>query len=193
MVTITPSARDYFSSLLEQQPEGTNLRICIHRPGSPTAEVELAYCPAGKEKHDDERFDCGQFVLFIEINSLPSLQEAMVDFERNAMGGELTIRAPGLKGERPADDAPLPERVNWVLEARINPMVASHGGQVSLVEITSENDVVLQFGGGCQGCGMIDVTLKNGVETTIKQELPEIRSVVDSTDHSKGENPYYAA
>ncbi|MFW6340807.1 MAG: NifU family protein, partial [Wenzhouxiangella sp.] len=156
MVTITPAARDYFSSLLEQQPEGTNLRICIHRPGSPTAEVELAYCPSGHEQAEDERFDCGQFILFIETNSVAALADAMIDFERNAMGGELTIRAPGLKGERPADDAPLVDRVNWVLEARINPMVASHGGLVSLVDITSENDVVLKFGGGCQGCGMID-------------------------------------
>jgi Fe/S biogenesis protein NfuA len=193
MVTITPAARDYFSSLLEQQPAGTNLRICIHRPGSPTAEVDLAYCPAGKEQADDESFDCGQFALFIEKNSVSALADAMIDFETNAMGGELTIRAPGLKGERPADEAPLVERVNWVLEARINPMVASHGGLVSLVEITAENDVVLKFGGGCQGCGMIDVTLKNGVETTMKQELPEVRNVVDATDHTKGDNPYYAA
>ncbi len=193
MVTITPAARDYFSSLLEQQPQGTNLRICIHRPGSPTAEVDLAYCPAGKEHPDDESFDCGAFALFIEKNSISALAEAMIDFETNAMGGELTIRAPGLKGERPADEAPLVERVNWVLEARINPMVASHGGLVSLVEITAENDIVLKFGGGCQGCGMIDVTLKNGVETTMKQELPEVRNVVDATDHTKGDNPYYAA
>lgn len=191
MVTITPAARDYFASLLEQQPEGTNLRIRIERPGSPTAEVELAYCPAGQEEAEDQPIDCGQFSLFVEINSLPVLQEAMIDFERNAMGGELTIRAPGLKGEKPADNAPLAERVGWVLEARINPMVASHGGKVSLVEITAENDVLLKFGGGCHGCGMVDVTLKNGIETTMKQELPEVRSVLDATDHSSGDNPYY--
>ncbi|TVS13034.1 MAG: Fe-S biogenesis protein NfuA [Wenzhouxiangella sp.] len=191
MVTITPAARDYFSSLLEQQPEGTNLRIRIDRPGSPNAEVELAYCPDGGEQATDTAMDCQAFKLFIESESLPVLSEAMIDFESNPMGGELSIRAPGLKGERPADGAPLSERVDWVLEARINPMVASHGGQVSLVQITDENDVVLKFGGGCQGCGMVDVTLKQGIETTMKQEIPEIRNVVDSTDHSSGTNPYY--
>lgn len=191
MVTITPAARDYFASLLEQQPEGTDLRLRIDRPGTPNAEVELAYCPAGGEQAEDEVMDCQAFKLFIESASLGVLADAMIDFESNAMGGELTIRAPGLKGERPADDAPLAERVGWVLEARINPMVASHGGRVSLVEITAENDVVLQFGGGCQGCGMIDVTLKQGVETTMRQEIPEVRSVLDSTDHASGENPYY--
>ncbi len=192
MVTITPAARDYFSSLLEQQPEGTNLRIRIERPGTPNAEVELAYCPEGDEQAADTVMDCQVFKLFIESESLAVLAEAMIDFESNPMGGELSIRAPGLKGERPADGAPLAERVNWVLEARINPMVASHGGQVSLVQITDENDVVLKFGGGCQGCGMVDVTLKQGIETTMKQEIPEIRNVVDSTDHTSGTNPYYS-
>lgn len=192
MVTITPAARDYFSSLLEQQPEGTNLRIRIERPGTPNAEVELAYCPEGGEQAADTIMDCQVFKLFIESESLAVLAEAMIDFESNPMGGELSIRAPGLKGERPADGAPLAERVNWVLEARINPMVASHGGQVSLVQITDENDVVLKFGGGCQGCGMVDVTLKQGIETTMKQEIPEIRNVVDSTDHTSGTNPYYS-
>lgn len=192
MVTITPAARDYFSSLLAQQPEGTHLRIRIERPGSPTAEVELAYCPQGEHQDDDEVLDCQAFKLFIEANSMAALAEAMIDFDANPMGGELTIRAPGLKGDRPADGAPLTERVEWVLEARINPMVASHGGRVSLVRVTEENDVLLRFGGGCQGCGMVDVTLKQGIETTMKQEIPEIRSVMDATDHSSGTNPYYS-
>ena len=192
MVTITPAARDYFSSLLAQQPDGTNLRIRIERPGSPTAEVELAYCPQGEHQGDDQVLDCQAFKLFIEANSMAALAEAMIDFDANPMGGELTIRAPGLKGDKPADGAPLTERVEWVLEARINPMVASHGGRVSLVKVTAENDVLLQFGGGCQGCGMVDVTLKQGIETTMKQEIPEIRSVMDATDHSSGTNPYYS-
>ena len=191
MVTITPAARDYFSALLAQQPEGTHLRIRIQRPGSPTAEVDLAYCPAGEQLEDDEILDCQSFKLYIEANSLVALAEAMIDFEGNSMGGELTIRAPGLKGDKPSQHAPLLERIEWVLEARINPMVASHGGRVSLERVTEENDVLLRFGGGCQGCGMVDVTLKQGIETTMKQEIPEIRSVQDATDHSSGTNPYY--
>lgn len=192
MVTITPAARDYFSSLLAQQPQGTNLRIRIDRPGTPNAEVELAYCPEGEQADDDQVMDCQAFNLFIEANSIQALAEAMIDFDANPMGGELTIRAPGLKGDRPGEAAPLIERVEWVLEARINPMVASHGGRVSLVKVTAENDVLLQFGGGCHGCGMVDVTLKQGIETTMKQEIPEIRSVQDATDHSSGTNPYYS-
>lgn len=192
MVTITPAARDYFFALLAQQPDGTNLRIRIQRPGSPTAEVDLAYCPSGEQLEDDEILDCQSFKLYIEANSMAALSEAMIDFESNSMGGELTIRAPGLKGDKPSEQAPLLERIEWVLEARINPMVASHGGHVSLDRVTEENDVLLRFGGGCQGCGMVDVTLKQGIETTMKQEIPEIRSVQDATDHSSGTNPYYS-
>lgn len=192
MLTVTPSAREYFQGLLDEQPDNTHLRLRVTHPGTPQAEVDLAYCPPGDEQDSDQVIDCGVFVLFVEADSLSVLDGAMIDFERNATGGDLSIRAPGLKGERPGKDAPIEERIAWVLEARINPMVASHGGVVHLVEVTPDHDVVLQFGGGCQGCGMIGVTLKQGVETTIQQEVPEIRAVIDATDHASGENPYYS-
>jgi len=191
MLTITPAARDYFTGLLEQQTDGTNLRLRTVNPGTPRADVELTFCPPGGEKAGDQAMDCQTFTLFVDEPSVASLEGAMIDFETNAMGGELSIRAPGLKGQRPGDDAPLRERVIWVLESRINPMVASHGGSVGLVEVTEDKDVVLQFGGGCHGCGMVDVTLKQGIETTMKQEIPEVRQVIDATDHAQGENPYY--
>ncbi len=191
MLTITPAARDYFAGLLKQQATGTNLRLRTLNAGTPAADVELTFCPPGQEQTEDSAVDCQQFVLYVDQASTQSLDGAMIDFEGNAMGGELSIRAPGLKGQRPDESSPLRERVEWVLEARINPMVASHGGRVGLVELTDQGDVVLQFGGGCHGCGMVDVTLKQGIETTMKQEIPEVRRVIDATDHASGENPYY--
>ena len=74
---------------------------------------------------------------------------------------------------------------------RINPALASHGGEVSLVEVLDDNKAVLQFGGGCQGCSMIDVTLKDGVEKTLIENVPEITGIIDSTDHSHTENAYF--
>jgi Fe/S biogenesis protein NfuA len=192
MLTVTPDARDYFSKLLGDQPEGTQLRLSVNNPGTPSADVMLNFCPPGEEKASDEAVDCGSFTLYVSDGSREALDGAMIDFESNATGGELSIRAPGLKGQKPDDDAPLRERVSWVLESRINPMVASHGGMVSLVEVTDDNDVLLRFGGGCHGCGMVDVTLKQGIETQLRELVPEIRSVRDATDHSTGENPYYA-
>jgi Fe/S biogenesis protein NfuA len=79
-----------------------------------------------------------------------------------------------------------------LLETEINPSLASHGGRVTLVEVTEKMEVVLQFGGGCQGCGMADVTLKQGIEQTLTRNIPEITAVLDSTDHQSGQNPYYA-
>ncbi len=191
MLTVTPAARDYFGKLLEQQPDDTHLRLRVVNSGTPAADVELTYCPRGQQRDDDHVIDCQSFTLYVERESADVLDGAMIDFESTAMGGELNIRAPGLKGQRPSSDAPIQERVSWVLETRINPMVASHGGQVGLVDVTDDNDVVLRFGGGCHGCGMVDVTLKQGIETTLKQEVPEVREVIDATDHETGENPYY--
>ncbi|MBS3742967.1 MAG: NifU family protein [Wenzhouxiangellaceae bacterium] len=192
MLTVTPTARDYFAKLLEEQPEGTQLRLSTRNPGTPAADVTLNFCPMGEQHADDEAVDCGVFTLFVSEESKDALSGAMIDFETNATGGELSIRAPGLKGQAPDDDAPLHERVSWVLESRINPMVASHGGVVSLVDVTDENDVILRFGGGCHGCGMVDVTLRQGIETQLRELVPEIRNVTDGTDHATGENPYYA-
>ena len=77
-----------------------------------------------------------------------------------------------------------------MIETEINPQLASHGGRVSLREVTAEGIVVLQFGGGCHGCGMVDATLRGGVERTLKERVPGVIGVADATDHSTGENPY---
>ena len=90
-----------------------------------------------------------------------------------------------------SDDSPLEDQINYVLHSQINPSLASHGGMVSLIEIVEDNVAVLQFGGGCQGCGMVDVTLKDGVEKTLLETLPQLTAVRDVTDHSVTENAYF--
>jgi Fe/S biogenesis protein NfuA len=83
------------------------------------------------------------------------------------------------------------ERVRYVIESEVNPQLASHGGRVSLREVTADGIVVLQFGGGCHGCGMVDKTLRGGVEQTLKTRVPEVTGVADVTDHDSGNTPYY--
>ena len=90
------------------------------------------------------------------------------------------------------EDLDLKERVQHLLDTSINPGVAGHGGFVRLMDV-QDNVVYLQMGGGCQGCGMADVTLKQGIETMIREELPEVVDIIDVTDHAAGENPYSAA
>ncbi len=86
--------------------------------------------------------------------------------------------------------AELKTRVQELIDSMINPAVAGHGGFVELVDV-QDNRVYLQMGGGCQGCGAADVTLKQGIERLIKEEIPEVAEVLDATDHSAGTNPYY--
>ena len=107
------------------------------------------------------------------------------------MGGQLTIRAPNSKMPQVSDDSPLEDKINYILYNDINPGLAAHGGQVELLELTEDKYAVLRFGGGCQGCSAVDLTLKQGVEKTLKEKIPELQGVRDMTDHSVTENAYY--
>jgi Fe/S biogenesis protein NfuA len=193
MITITETAQNYFTRLIAQQDEeGLGLRISVNQPGTPAASCDLQFCPEGQSMPDDRVVEFSGFRLFVARLSEQWLERAEIDFEEDATGGQLTIKAPGIKGSAPGDEASLEERVNWLLQTEVNPALAAHGGRVALVEITEQKEVVLQFGGGCHGCGMADVTLKQGIEQTLTRNLPEITAVMDATDHQAGKNPYYA-
>ncbi|UZJ45279.1 MULTISPECIES: Fe-S biogenesis protein NfuA [unclassified Marinimicrobium] len=191
-VQITESAQQYLKELLDKQKdsEGVGIRMFVASPGTPQAETCIAYCRPGEEKEDDEIVELTGFKAYFEGRSLPYLEDAKVDYSPDRMGGQLTIRAPNAKMPQVNDDSPLEDRINYVLYNEINPGLASHGGNVSLVEITEDNYAVLRFGGGCQGCGAVEVTLKNGVETTLKEKLPELAGVRDVTDHTDRTNAY---
>lgn len=194
MIEITLPAQKYFQKLLAQQDEsGLGLRISVSQPGTPNASCDLQFCPEGQHREDDLRVEYPSFNLYVALTSEPWLERAQIDFEENATGGQLTIRAPGIKGSEPAAGDAVERRIQWLLDSEVNPALASHGGRVSLVEITRDMEAVLQFGGGCHGCGMVDVTLKQGIEKTLLQKIPEITAVLDATDHRSGKNPYYAA
>lgn len=192
LVTVTDSARDYLAELINKQDvEGMGVRIFVTQPGTKHAETCLAYCPPNEVVPTDEQLDLDKFTLYLDQNSVPFLEEAHVDYAKDQMGGQLTIKAPNAKVPNIDEDAPLPDRVNYVLASEINPGLASHGGDVQLVEIVEESVAVLRFGGGCQGCSAVSLTLKQGVESTLKERVPEISAVRDVTDHSYKENAYY--
>lgn len=192
MVTITESAQGYLKELLEKQDtDGIGIRMFVSNPGTNQAETCIAYCRPGEEVEGDEIVEYEGFKAYFEGRSLPFLKDAKVDYAEDKMGGQLTIRAPNSKMPQVNDDSPLEDRVNYVLYNDVNPGLASHGGQVELLEITEENYVVLKFGGGCQGCSAVDMTLKGGVEKTLMEKIPEIKGVRDLTDHSDTSNAYY--
>ncbi|MEM7080883.1 MAG: Fe-S biogenesis protein NfuA [Pseudomonadota bacterium] len=193
MIEISQSAQDYLAELLgKQEDKGTAIRVFVAQPGTPQAETCIAYCRPGEEQDGDIAVEYEGFRAWFEGRSEAYLVDAIVDYQEDQMGGQLTIKAPNARIPNVSDDSPLEDRVNYVLYNEINPGLAAHGGAVTLVEITSEKAAVLQFGGGCQGCAAVDITLKNSVETTLLERLPELTAVVDETDHTFTENAYYS-
>lgn len=193
MIDISERAQNYFNHLLQQQDiEGLGIRLRVRQGGTPAATCELEFCEPGDLTGNEWTIECSAFRLYVEGDSVRWLDDASIDYEPTPTGGQLNIRAPNIKGRMPGAEAGVVERVQYVIDAEINPQIASHGGRISLLEVTSDGIVVLQFGGGCHGCGMVDVTLKQGVEKTLKARVPDIVEVRDATDHATGENPYYS-
>ncbi len=191
-ITITEAAHDYLAGLLEKQnTPGIGIRVFITQPGTPYAETCIAYCKPGEQKPEDVAIGLKNFTAWIDSVSEPFLEDALVDYATDRMGGQLTIKAPNAKVPMVNEDSPLNERINYYLQTEINPGLASHGGQVMLIDVVEEGIAVLQFGGGCQGCGQADVTLKEGIEKTLLARIPELKGVRDVTDHTNRENAYY--
>ncbi|OLO05520.1 Fe-S biogenesis protein NfuA [Salinicola socius] len=191
-IQITESGQEYLAELLAKQGvDDIAVRVFITQPGTPYAETCLAYCRPGEEEPSDERVELEKFSVYLDKNSLPFLEEAVVDFNADRMGGQLTIKAPNAKMPKVNADSPLEDRVNYILYSEINPGLASHGGEIRLIQMTEEQVAVLQFGGGCQGCAAVDLTLKEGVEKTLMERIPELAGIRDVTDHTDTTNAYY--
>ena len=191
MVTITESARVYLKELLEKQADALGVRVFINHPGTPRAETCIAYCREGDMQATDEEHDFEHFTAWIESRSIPFLEDAVVDYAKDRMGGQLTIKAPNAKMPRVDADSPIEDRINYLLYNEVNPSLAAHGGDVSLVEVTEDNIAILRFRGGCQGCSAVSITLKDGVEKTLVEQIPELAGVRDMTDHSDRSSAYY--
>ena len=191
MLTITDSAQDYLAELLAKQEDTLGVRVFINQPGTPRAETCIAYCRDGDVKDDDVEHRYDKLTAWFDGRSVPFLEDALVDYAADRMGGQLTIKAPNAKMPRVDEDSPIEDRINYVLYNEVNPALAAHGGEVSLVEVTEDNFAVLRFGGGCQGCSAVDITLKDGVERTLLEQLPQLQGVRDMPDHYDTSNAYY--
>ncbi|GKX55552.1 Fe/S biogenesis protein NfuA [Leminorella grimontii] len=191
MITITESAQSHFQKLLSSQEEGTQIRVFVINPGTPTAECGVSYCPPDAVEANDTELKFSGFSAYVDEISAPFLEDALIDFVTDQLGSQLTLKAPNAKMRKVDDDAPLIERVEYILQSQINPQLAGHGGRVSLMEITDDGYAILQFGGGCNGCSMVDYTLKEGIEKELLTRFPELKGVKDLTEHQSGEHSYY--
>jgi len=191
MIQISESAQTHFRKLIEREAlPGLGVRLSAVHAGTSKADVRLEFAEPADLKGDEWAIDCNGFTLWLEAASVGYLDNADIDYETKGTGGQLQIRAPKIKGEVPAGSASLVDRVLWLVEHEINPQLAQHRGSVSVQEVTADGVVVLRFGGGCHGCGMADVTLKQGIEKTLLEKVPGVTAVRDATDHDTGDAPY---
>lgn len=191
-ITITESAQSHFAKLLAQQPEGTNIRVFVVNPGTQNAECGVSYCPPEAVEATDTEYPFSGFSAYVDELSLPFLEEAVIDFVTDKIGSQLTLKAPNAKMRKVSDDASLMERVEYALQTQVNPQLAGHGDHVRLISISDDGVALVQFGGGCNGCSMVDVTLKEGIEKELLAQFAgELTAVRDSTEHDRGEHSYY--
>ena len=191
MIQISDNAQAHFRKLIEREAlPGLGVRLAAVHAGTPKADVRLEFAEPDELQGDEWAIDCEGFTLWLDAPSAPFLDGAQIDYESRATGGQLQIRAPKIKGDVPAESASMVGRVRWLIDSEINPQLASHRGHVSLQEVTAEGVVILRFGGGCHGCGMVDVTLKQGIERTLMDKVPGVTAVRDATDHETGTAPY---
>jgi Fe/S biogenesis protein NfuA len=166
--------------------DGSALRVNVVEEGA-SFHYQIEVVEREARAEGDEIVHCDGIPFYVDATSAPRLRGATLQYVDEMSGGGFRFENPN----RPALlENPLAARVQRVLDEEINPGVAAHGGRVSLVDVRDAR-VFIRFGGGCQGCGMVDVTLKDGVVAALRKEVPEIAEVVDSTDHAAGEDPYY--
>ncbi len=186
MLTISEPAKKQILALLEVQGrQGSALRVAIAGRGPGGFQYDLRFVDAAQKAPEDVIVDAGGVQVFIDSQSAPNLNGATLDFVEG-------IYQSGFKIDNPNSvwNDPKARAVQEVIDTKINPGVATHGGYVTLLDVR-EDVAYIALGGGCQGCGMANVTLKQGIEVIIREAVPEIRQIVDTTDHAGGTNPYY--
>jgi len=186
MLTITDAAKKKVLALLEgEEQKDLALRVAIRGRGPGGFRYELQFVGAGERAAEDTVVDAGGFDVLVDPESAPNLKGATVDFLDGVTESGFKVDNPN-----PLWTDPRAQAVQDAIDTQINPGVASHGGHVALLDV-KDNIAYIALGGGCQGCGMADVTLKQGIEVLLKEAVPEIRQVIDTTDHAAGKNPFY--
>ena len=194
MLEVTPQAEEFLANLITRQDaQHLGIQVEVSDGGTPQAQISMSFLEMDQLDEEFAEIHTGnpEVRLFTQKSNGNYLEEGRMDFRDNDTGGTIVVDAPNLHMPKVSADSPLEDRINYVLYSEVNPQLRSHGGMVSLIDVVDGNTAVLQFGGGCQGCGMVDVTLKQGVEKTLVEKVPELVAVRDVTDHTERENAYY--
>ena len=186
LLTITPDARTKIDGVrtFNDFPEAV-LRVRVVAREGRRFRYEIALEDPRERAVDDLSVEADGLTVVVDASSAADLAGASIELDPSVTGGGLRIENPNEGWQDPVARA-----VQEVLDRQINPGVGTHGGMVTLVDV-KDGTAFMRFGGGCQGCAAVDVTLKQGVETAIRNAVPSVQAIVDVTDHQAGENPYY--
>ncbi len=186
MLTLTEAASKKVLAIMEaEEQKGLALRVAIRGRGPGGFQYEIQFVGESERGADDTVIDAGGVRVVVDPESAPNLKGVTIDYVDG-------VYESGFKFDNPNSlwTDPKAQTVQDVIDTQINPGVASHGGHVSLLDV-KDDIAYIALGGGCQGCGMADVTLKQGIEVMIKEAIPEIRQIIDTTDHASGKNPFF--
>ena len=186
-ISFTEEAVAKLRDAIANYPEPVaGLRLKIMGRGPEGFQHVLSMVEKGAEPPDDVVVEAEGLTVYVESRNLDYLHGVSIDYQSKGPG------ASGLEFDNPNPLwlDPIAAAVQEIIDSYINPSIASHGGYVNLLDVRDQR-AYIEMGGGCQGCGMANVTLKQGIEVAIKEAVPSVQEVVDSTDHASGTNPYF--
>jgi Fe/S biogenesis protein NfuA len=206
VVTLTPEAHKVVTDAIGQEPDPASLALWLEVRGVQAGSFvyDLYFQATSDADEGDVRLAQEELAIVIPAASVDRLRGARLEWSEENGGGLVLVNpntpapeevAPNVPTEVLAKGitTPLALRVVAVLEQSVNPAIASHGGRADLVALNDEDGTAyLRLSGGCQGCAMSQMTLRQGIETTLLEEVPELTKILDVTDHGGGENPFYS-
>jgi len=198
VLSVTPVALEKILELRNNETDAEALGLRIEVTGTRGVDYtyDLAFQVLAEADATDLMITADDLTVVIPKADAEKLQGSELDIPSHDGQSGLVLRNPNRPMSEPADGpieltGEIPEQVQQLLDARINPAIAAHGGWAELVAV-EDDTVIVRLGGGCQGCGMAKATVTAGIEQTITEHIPSITKVVDVTDHQSGESPYYA-
>jgi Fe/S biogenesis protein NfuA len=206
IVSLTPEAHRIVREALDQEPEPASLALWLEVRGVQEGAFvyDLFFQAISDAAAEDEVHADGDVTVVVPAGSVARLRGARLEWSTEGDGGLVLVNpnlptpeevSPGVPPEILAAGitSPLALRIANVLEELVNPSIASHGGRADLLALDADEGIAyLRLSGGCQGCAMSQMTLKQGIETTLLDEVSELKRVIDVTDHGGGENPFYS-
>lgn len=192
-ISVSDKAQEYFLKIItKQKMDGLAIRLTATNVGTPGVQCGILYCPKEYITPNDEHFQMKGFEIVIDQSVSEYLDDSIIDLSKNDDDEDLlTFHAPNLNKQDLPADATMFDRLKKFIDSTVSPSLAAHGGAVSLVEVTDDGIVKVKFTGGCLGCSMVGVTLKEGIQTQLNQAFPGmIKDVVDVTEHEVTDKTY---